>query len=61
MQTRGGLSQSAADLQITTEVDSSFITFRCDGADIWPNKKFVAAVNLLGVQDVDANIEGRHY
>ncbi len=52
---------AAADLQITTETDSSCVTFRCDGPDIWPNKKFVAAVNLLGVQDVDANIEGRHY
>jgi hypothetical protein len=50
---------AAADLQITTETESSNITFRCDGADVWPNRKFVAAVSLLGAQDIDADIEGR--
>jgi hypothetical protein len=52
---------AAADLQITTEIDSSFITFRCDSAGIWPNKKFGATVGLLGAQDVDADVESRHY
>jgi|SRR5208283_6095811 len=52
---------AAADLQIATETDSSYITFSCDSPSIWPNKKFVATVNLLGVQDVDANIESSHY
>jgi len=52
---------AAADLQIATEIESSRITFRCDSAYTWPNKKFVATVNLLGTQDVDANVESRHY
>jgi hypothetical protein len=49
---------AAADLQITTETESTYVTFRCDDRGIWPNGRFVANVGLLGAQDVDADIEG---
>ena len=38
---------AAADLQITAETESSYITFRCDSAGVWPNKTFVATVYPL--------------
>jgi hypothetical protein len=52
---------AAADFQIETETEPSSITFRCESVGVWPAKKFVATVRLLGGQDVDADIESRHY
>ena len=41
---------AAADLQITTETDSSSIIFRCDGTDVWPSRRFVATSDYLALR-----------
>jgi len=49
---------AAADLEINTEAESSRITFRCNHAGIWPDKRFVATRPPLFLgQDVDADVE----